>query len=59
MDLLLALSKSACSLAKSSAPSWLFSVLGGLSLNDPTYTLHTSGVMNTLPQGPAFQTLVS
>mmetsp|Transcript_40450 Transcript_40450/g.100031 ORF Transcript_40450/g.100031 Transcript_40450/m.100031 type:complete len:348 (-) Transcript_40450:161-1204(-) len=44
------LSRSACSFANSSAPSWLFSVLGGLSLNDPTYTLHTSGVMNTLPR---------
>ena len=25
-------------------------VLGGLSLKEPTYTLHTSGVMNTLPR---------
>mmetsp|Transcript_26663 Transcript_26663/g.66795 ORF Transcript_26663/g.66795 Transcript_26663/m.66795 type:complete len:257 (-) Transcript_26663:1206-1976(-) len=42
--------RSACSLANSSAPSWLLSVIGGLSLKDPTYTLHTSGVMNTLPR---------
>ena len=42
--------RSLCSFSKSSAPSELCSVFGGSVLNDPTYTLHTSGVMNTFPR---------
>mmetsp|Transcript_3533 Transcript_3533/g.12037 ORF Transcript_3533/g.12037 Transcript_3533/m.12037 type:complete len:206 (+) Transcript_3533:341-958(+) len=38
-----------CSFMKSSSPRTLLVVTGGLSLNEPTYTLHTSGVMNTFP----------
>mmetsp|Transcript_12780 Transcript_12780/g.44396 ORF Transcript_12780/g.44396 Transcript_12780/m.44396 type:complete len:267 (+) Transcript_12780:704-1504(+) len=43
------LSRSPISFSKSSLPSAFFSVLGGLPLKVPTYTLHTSGVLNTFP----------
>mmetsp|Transcript_7474 Transcript_7474/g.28091 ORF Transcript_7474/g.28091 Transcript_7474/m.28091 type:complete len:279 (+) Transcript_7474:302-1138(+) len=42
--------KSLCSFSKISSPNWLLSVRTGSVLKLPTYTLHTSGVMNTFPK---------
>mmetsp|Transcript_37765 Transcript_37765/g.119165 ORF Transcript_37765/g.119165 Transcript_37765/m.119165 type:complete len:216 (+) Transcript_37765:454-1101(+) len=41
--------RSPCSCWKRNSPSLFFSKFMGLSLNEPMYTRHTSGVLNTLP----------